>query len=268
MMNYILIIPDIHGRIFWKEPCKEFKGKHIVFLGDYLDPYKHQNISEKTALENFKEILEFKKNNKDLVTLLLGNHDLHYKDMFKDVYRVRFCYSIAEEAKQLFENNKENFQIAYEITADNTKILFTHAGVTENWLKVIHNEIPCRPWRSRTLGDYSPDLVLPVEPNAESLNNLLTTEEGLIDLWMVSEERGGIYNFGSPIWAHISEHLECPALKGIYQIFGHTISFPEEMKPWITDEYAMLDAQQCFVLAYDDKTFRLLKYSEYKDEVG
>ena len=87
-MNYILIIPDIHGRIFWKEPCKEFKGKHIVFLGDYLDPYKHQNILEKTALENFKEILEFKKNNKDLVTLLLGNHDLHYKDMFKDVYRV------------------------------------------------------------------------------------------------------------------------------------------------------------------------------------
>ena len=104
----------------------------------------------------------------------------------EDVYRVRFCYSIAEEAKQLFENNKENFQIAYEITADNTKILFTHAGVTENWLKVIHNEIPCMPWRSRTLGDYSPDLVLPVEPNAESLNNLLTTEEGLIAIFLVS----------------------------------------------------------------------------------
>ena len=223
-MNYILIIPDIHGRIFWKEPCKEFQGEHIVFLGDYLDPYKHQNISEKIALDNFKEILEFKKNNKDLVTLLIGNHDLHYKDMFKDVYRVRFCYSIAEEAKQLFENNKENFQIAYEINLDNIKILFTHAGVTENWLKVIHNEIPCRPWRSRMLGDYS-------------------------------------------IWAHISEHLECPALKGIYQIFGHTISFPEEMKPWITDEYAMLDAQQCFVLAYDNKTFRLLKYSDYKNEM-
>ena len=109
---------------------------------------------------------------------------------------------------------------------------------------------------------------LAIEPNAKSLNNLLTTEEGLIDLWMVSEERGGIYNFGSPIWAHISEHLECPALKGIYQIFGHTISFPKEMEPWITDEYAMLDAQQCFVLAYDNKTFRLLKYSDYKNEMG
>ena len=37
-MTKILIIPDVHGRNFWKEPCNNWKGK-IVFLGDYHDPY-------------------------------------------------------------------------------------------------------------------------------------------------------------------------------------------------------------------------------------
>ena len=264
-MKHILIVPDVHGRIFWKKPCNDFTGEHIVFLGDYLDPYSHQHITEETTLKNFKDILQFKHDNKDKVTLLLGNHDLHYHDMFNEVYRVRFCYSIADKAKELFESNKNDFRIAYEVNSGNTKILFTHAGVTENWLKVVHNEIPCRQWRNHMLGDYMPELVLPIEATAESLNGLLKTREGLIDLWMVSEERGGIYNFGSPIWAHISEHLECPPIKGIYQIFGHTISFPKEMEPWITDNYAMLDAQQCFVLEYNDKSFKLIKYSEYKN---
>lgn len=37
-MTKILIIPDLHGRSFWKEPCNNWKDK-IIFLGDYHDPY-------------------------------------------------------------------------------------------------------------------------------------------------------------------------------------------------------------------------------------
>ena len=37
-MTKILIIPDLHGRTFWKEPCYNWEGK-IIFLGDYHDPY-------------------------------------------------------------------------------------------------------------------------------------------------------------------------------------------------------------------------------------
>ena len=36
----ILVIPDIHGRIFWKDATK-FDGE-IIFLGDYVDPYPHE----------------------------------------------------------------------------------------------------------------------------------------------------------------------------------------------------------------------------------
>lgn len=37
----ILILPDIHGRGFYKESVKEAidKNLEIVCLGDYLDPY-------------------------------------------------------------------------------------------------------------------------------------------------------------------------------------------------------------------------------------
>ena len=45
-MNKILIIPDIHGRTFWKKAYElvDIVDK-VVFLGDYLDSYSHENIS-------------------------------------------------------------------------------------------------------------------------------------------------------------------------------------------------------------------------------
>lgn len=60
----ILVIPDVHGRTFW-HVAKEIIDSvdKVVFLGDYLDPYYHENISKLDTIANFKEILEFKKNN-------------------------------------------------------------------------------------------------------------------------------------------------------------------------------------------------------------
>lgn len=38
--NKLLILPDIHGRVFWKEPCQNIEDyDKVIFLGDYLDPY-------------------------------------------------------------------------------------------------------------------------------------------------------------------------------------------------------------------------------------
>ena len=136
--------------------------------------------------------------------------------------------------------------------------MFSHAGILPNWLEQ----------NDSVLGKIRPG------HEVEELNRLFHAGKLYQALGNVSSYRGGAFEYGSCIWADIHEHLDCElydessAYHDVYQIFGHTISFPEEMKPWITDEYAMLDAQQCFVLSYDDKTFRLLKYSEYKDEVG
>ena len=35
----ILIIPDVHGRTFWRDAVEAAGEMPIVFLGDYLDPY-------------------------------------------------------------------------------------------------------------------------------------------------------------------------------------------------------------------------------------
>lgn len=76
-MTNILVLPDIHGRTFWKEPLK-YKDKfdHIIFLGDYFDPYPSEGITPEEAVNNFKEILKIFTEDEiyGKVEFLLGNH--------------------------------------------------------------------------------------------------------------------------------------------------------------------------------------------------
>ena len=45
MAKKILVVPDVHGGIFWKEPVENYLNQvdRVVFLGDYLDPYWDAN---------------------------------------------------------------------------------------------------------------------------------------------------------------------------------------------------------------------------------
>ena len=65
----ILIIPDVHGRAFWKDAVSNYPDLPVVFLGDYLDPYAHENIYQEEALANFEEILAFKQAKGFLIVL-------------------------------------------------------------------------------------------------------------------------------------------------------------------------------------------------------
>lgn len=72
----LLVIPDIHGRDFWKEPCEK-PGEYdkIIFLGDYLDPYPKEGIFKDEARHNLVDIIEFTIHNKMKVITLTGNHE-------------------------------------------------------------------------------------------------------------------------------------------------------------------------------------------------
>ena len=77
-MSKILILGDIHGRGFWKEPCNNWTGK-IIFLGDYHDPYGEYVVGEPDKTEsliNLKELADFVENRRKIsdVICLLGNH--------------------------------------------------------------------------------------------------------------------------------------------------------------------------------------------------
>ena len=71
-MNRTAVHEAGHFLMFLKEAIKG-KYVHILFLGDYLDPYPDEATPEE-ALEGFKDIIKFKEENPELVTLLLGNH--------------------------------------------------------------------------------------------------------------------------------------------------------------------------------------------------
>lgn len=204
-LNY-LIIPDVHGRTFWKKHCLDVRAskyEKIIFLGDYLDPYEFEHISEDDALSNFREIIEFKKENSDKVILLLGNHDLHYiSKVFNDICGgCRMSKKNHYKITDLFMKYLDLFQLAYE----SKYTLFTHAGYRQQW------------------ADSHKDL--DIRPKERALNKLLYTDEGLKALADVSYIRGGDTASGSIVWADVHEPIsenDCPDCPK-YQIFGHSL---------------------------------------------
>lgn len=76
----IIIVPDVHGRKFWKKGAEYIKthpDSKIIFLGDYLDPYTHyEDITQDQAYDNFIELVEFAKEYQSQVVLLWGNHEI------------------------------------------------------------------------------------------------------------------------------------------------------------------------------------------------
>ena len=222
----ILIIPDVHGRTFWKGNVSD-QFDHIVFLGDYLDPYPSERISQRKAYDNFQEIIIYKKEYPERVTLLLGNHDMHYaSDVFcENACGSRYDTMMAQTYKQTFQNHAHLFQIAYEAEVDKNRYLFTHAGVNRSWYQR-HEEM---------IGSL----------NAENLNRLALTDEGVIALGEVGYTRGGLETTGGPMWADVSEMYFAPHFSDYYQVLGHSQQ-PEH--PVIEESFACLDCRRGFVI--------------------
>lgn len=183
----VLIVPDVHGRTFWrraKELVKQYQK--IIFLGDYLDPYSQEGINPDMAFLEFKEIIEFKKKYPKKVTLLLGNHDLHYVSYFFIPSSRRNNFK-AEEYHKVFEENKDLFTCFKMFRSFGHKWLFSHAGITQHWLrqnKLLLSEL--------------------LKMSVDELIDHKGVKWGSL-LEQVSLYRGGIHDWGSPVWADIHE---------------------------------------------------------------
>lgn len=139
----IIIIPDIHGRTFWKKAVYKYKNNknvHIIFLGDYLDGYeKIDHISPEDAIANFEEILEVTRTSNN-ITLLIGNHDLHYWPEFLSSYGCRRYNIYKHDISKMFLDNIDLFSIAFETYINDKQYLFTHAGLVKNWFDYISSK--------------------------------------------------------------------------------------------------------------------------------
>lgn len=209
--NDIMIIPDVHGRTFWKE-AKNFEGK-IIFLGDYVDPYTGlEDITKKEALENFKEVIEFAKENKN-VTLLVGNHDMTY--FFTPIIcECRTDWDSFLEIKNLFRDNASMFKLAHYEKHNGKDILFTHACLHDKWLE----DLGCIEKTYKSQVDFiNEQFKKVIDTGYDDRCNFIH------HLSKVSYQRGGWGAYGSIVWGDI---LECAGMlkdeTKALNIFGHT----------------------------------------------
>lgn len=220
-MSKILIVPDVHGRKFWHKALEMIdEVDQVVFLGDYLDPYSHEGITFDDAVQEFNDILKFKEEYPDKVTLLVGNHDMHYiVKEFMDCSRLNVWRRL--EVHELYNKHIDKFQLICIMNG----YLFSHAGVYLEWAKKYEITF-------KELLDFKTFL----EKRWQTLED-------------VSYTRGGWDKVGSCVWADIRESVqnELPAVFN-KQIVGHT---QMESKPYITTKIACLDVRRCFVLDTD-----------------
>jgi predicted MPP superfamily phosphohydrolase len=172
-----------------------------VFLGDYFSPYRGQ--SYETCKSNLIDILMYKTQHPDTI-LLLGNHDI---EAYVGEAYSRHDYQHAQEIFQMFELNKNNFQIAAAIG----DYLITHAGVTTEW-------------KDRRI----PDVEVNPQNLASAINQLWLDGK----YFMFDFNHNGSYSdyYGTspqqgPLWVRWNTLCQHNVFKGTpyKQIVGHTV---------------------------------------------
>ena len=243
----MIIIPDVHGRIFWKDAVKE--NEKVVFLGDYVDPYPGEGISLEGAIENFEEIIEYKKSNPDNTILLLGNHDFMYLDSKHNKISCSHDYMNEPKITKLLMT-PGIFQMSYTIEISGVAYIFSHAGILQDWVDK----------HTGVFGEHT-SLV-----DVAKLSNELyqKRDQKFIDsLLDFSFFRGGDELCGSMIWSDVREHATVEDHEEkVYQIFGHTQRQSDPVRNG--DDYD-LDCRRCFYLTDECVVLDSLTDEEVKD---
>ena len=246
----MILIPDLHGRMFWKEAVANAdEATRIIFLGDYTDPYGFEEITPKEAFDNFVAVLEYARSHPN-VELLLGNHDCGY--LFGE--EVCCCRSDEEryaEIRQLFLDNlgpegrslhfgrgpegrslhfgrrpegrslhlgRGLFKFCTEVKVGGKCYLVSHAGINRQWLEA-------------HAGEFFPDGEIDYASLCERVNGYFLREP--IDYSQVAllseagHHRGGVDACGSIVWADINEFDDEGAHIPVDQIVGHTLQVSE-----------------------------------------
>ena len=255
-----LIVPDVHGRDFWREPVNNILQEtdaKIVFLGDYVDPYYGEfydgdedkwlvegiNSWEKLSdymVKTLNDIIELKKQYPERIILLLGNHDCGY------AISTIICKSRHERPKhadilrKLFHENRDLFQLAYEDYINDIHYIFSHAGINKQYAyDCFGNNV--------------------TEENVVELFNKAYKEDNygiLNSLGLFSHWRGGWRsNYGSLVWADAREWMQDEEKAYGFSVVGHT----QLKNHVIEDNFAFLDSRNCFYLNENGKFIKFKK---------
>ena len=265
MSKRILVIPDIHGETFWKEPVLKYIDRvdRIIFLGDYLDPYPKEGkeYPPQGLFDNLMDIIDFKRDHMDKVVLLKGNHDQHYaSEMFRTLACGSRCDTINWSIyNAVFVRNTELFKLVHLEEVKGMPYLFSHAGLTLNWINKVNSTI----WKlaDNKISIANPEIV-------ERINTLDDSTEGQEMLAIVGRYRSflGGAKSGSVLWADIEEHAipDAPkdyGLNKVFQVVGHS-RLNDKYDKVEFDNLVLTDSQQCFMIDedIDEKIITLRNY--------
>lgn len=249
-MKDIIIIPDVHGRDFWREAVLNNLDKKIIFTGDYLDPYPYEGIEPETAFEMLKEIVALKEEHPNNIVLLLGNHDCSYM-YSKDVCDCRRDKMRYTEIQNFLREKHKLFDIAYEIVVNDKKYVFSHAGIIEKWINLTDmdkEKMNVVDW----LNNKNQESLSDESPETTDFCYLLAEYDNYRG-W------GGMY--GSPVWNDFRT-VYCDGLllypQDAYHVFGHT---QLQVDGVFKEHWACLDCHKAFVL-HEDGTITLYKTND------
>ncbi len=251
MAKRLLVIPDIHGETFWKEPVQKYieQVDRIVFLGDYLDPYRDafETCNVDFLLDNLMEIVSLKQENMDKVILLKGNHDYHYTSKrMMDIACASRCDKVNwHKYNKIFNDYDDLFKIAHIEKVKENTYLFSHAGFTTYWI----NKVNAKVWR---MSDG--DILVSKQDFADKVNMLEYDYEGQNMLGIIGRCRSILgEKTGSVLWADIEEHPYPTApkvydLNKVFQVIGHTRIDKSRCDMIEFENLVLVDSQQCFMI--------------------
>ena len=194
----IVAIGDTHGRDLWKIISTiESDADKFIFIGDYFD--SRDDIDVSAQIENFKKILEFKKENPDKVFLMIGNHDFHYLKGCGETYSGYQQYA-AMDINEVLQPALTSGHLQICHVYDD--YIFSHAGLTQTWCE--NNDIDL----------YNIE---------ESVNvKFMKSMESFRFEYGENLNRSGDDVTQSPIWVRIPSLLK-NMVKGFTYVIGHTM---------------------------------------------
>ena len=204
----LVAIGDIHGRDIWKQiVAKEHDADEFVFVGDYFDSF---TVKGPDQINNFLDIIEFKKQSKVPVILLIGNHDHHYYPGVDDSGTSGYQTLLAPSIKYVVNENKQYLQAAYQVG----EFVFTHAGLSSEWLddSIVMWDVP-------NLAMYVNDLFY-YQPNKIAYRSYKQIGDQVYGAQGYGNEA-----FQGPIWirpAALMNANKKTLRKKIIQVVGHT----------------------------------------------
>jgi hypothetical protein len=203
-----VIIGDVHGRSLWKLIVNQENPDRVVFIGDYFDSF---DIKGEEQLNNFLDIIEYKKSSGKEVIMLIGNHDYHYFPEVGNTGTSGYQSIFKHQIEPTIDANREHLQMVYQMD----EFLFSHAGVSSAFLDSVFG---INGWKTETIVEQVNELFKykPLTFNfgeAVSINKM-----SFLDPYGDNEEQ-------SPIWIRPRSLMAAnrnTLRTQVIQVVGHT----------------------------------------------